>query len=169
MVSIPVAGISGIDIEPGSIGPDHIQATTLWADEAWLASATAGVLTAGAVHTSHLSPDVGTRLNIAANEAVQILTGAAAGLDQRVGDTEAGLDLVGQSVTFAADATTWTSPGSPLGLRVSNAAVELRRNGVPLSRWDEAGFTAPLVASPEVRVGGAAITATPTGITIQFV
>lgn len=169
VVSIPVAGIIGPDIEPGSIGPDHIQATTLWADEAWLASATAGVLTAGAVHTSHLSPDVGTQLNIAANEAVQILTGAAAGLDQRVGDTEDGLDLVGQSVTFAADATTWTSPGSPLGLRVSNAAVELRRNGVPLSRWDEAGFTAPLVTSPEVRVGGAAITATPTGITIQFV
>ena len=168
VVSIPVAGISGIDIDPGSIGPDHIQATTLWADEAWLARATAGVLTAGAVQTTHLSPDVGTALNIAANEAVTILTGELAGHGQRLEDHDDTFDLVGQAVTFGPDATTWSAPGSPMTVQVANDAVRLRRHGVTLSEWAETGLTAPQMTTPTVKVGGAAIQAAPTGVVIQF-
>ena len=169
VVSIPATGISGPDIDPGSIGPDHIQATTLWADQAWLARATAGVLTAGAVHTTHLSPDVGTALDIAANEAVTILTGELAGHGQRLEDHDDAFDLVGQAVTFGPDATTWSAPGSPMTVQVANDAVRMRRHGVVVSEWAETGLTAPQITTPTVKVGGAAITATSTGITIQFV
>lgn len=146
-----VVGAIGDDIGPGAITYDKLAAEEIWASEAWL-----DILRAGVIEVEMLHPGVGGLLDISANEAVQVTVGRLDGLDETVGQ-------FAQVVLFEPDGTAWTSPGSPVSLKVSNEGVSIRREGRVLTQWTETEMQVQALRAEQTFIGDTLLSARPGG------
>lgn len=92
---------------------------------------------------------------------------AAAAAKAAAATAQAGVDKYGTVFAFKPDGLEISSPGSPMSLKVSNADISIRRDGVARTIWDENQMIVPKLQSAQVVVGATVITEKPGGMTWQ--
>lgn len=92
---------------------------------------------------------------------------AAAAAKAAAAAAQAGVDKYGTVFAFKSDGLEISSPGSPMSLKVSNADISIRRDGVARTIWDENQMIVPKLKSAQVVVGATVITEKPGGMTWQ--
>lgn len=139
------------DIGPEAVTVDKLAVGEIWSSQAWL-----DTLRSGVVETEMLHPSVGSQLDISANATVQIAVG-------RLDDAEAQLGEFSQVVRFEPDGTVWTSPSSPISLKLSNEGVAIRNEGNAITRWTDTEMQVQRLRSEQTFIGSTVITARPGG------
>lgn len=99
-------------------------------------SVTADILAGGSVLTRHLSPDVGGELDISANDAINLLVGQIAGVDESQQGTAGSLANMQTYYKFGAGGATISSPGSVFELKLTNSEIQMLQNGNKVSYWN---------------------------------
>lgn len=150
-VSTVTVGSIRDQIGPGDIGPDDLDVETIWSSQVWT-----DVLRSGVIGVDMITPNFGEDVNLVANGSIQLVTG-------RVADAEMQLAEFSQAVLFEADGTSWTSPGSPISLKLSNTGIAIRRDGVVMTEWVETEMRVPKLRALQTFVGDTVISERPGG------
>lgn len=159
--SVVIVGVTGPDIEAGSVRAVHIEA--------------------GAITANELSPSVGTDLDISANGTVTIIAGAAqdataaadsaqAAADAALGAADAaneGLASMQTYYAFGADGAVISKPGSPFAVAVRNDRIEMLESGGVVSYWNSGQMVVKQLVGERVILGNHQIEKSTTGTVVR--
>lgn len=113
-----------------------------FANEAVINSLRVGVLQAGVIEVDMLSPNVGSQIDISANDGVNIITGR---LD--------GLEAAGQYYRFGPDGAIIGREDDPTTFNFRNDGASFDVNGVPVTTWGASGMDVPALSSDVALLG----------------
>ena len=118
-------------------------------------SIVASKLDVASLVTTLIASDLGSSLNLASNDSVNILVGGA------VASVQAGVDAVADNLgemqtyyQFGPDGAMITSPGSVYAVQITNAQINMLASGTIVSYWNASGMVVPsLIANQTATIG----------------
>lgn len=119
-------------------------------------SITASKLDVGSVVASLISSELGTQLDLASNDSVNIIVGdAVAGVQGDVDALGGDLALMQTYYQFGASGALITKPGSPFAVRITNDRIEMLANGTVVSYWTAGSMVVPSLVANDTAIIGA--------------
>lgn len=133
---IQAEAIDADKLQSDSVATRHLQAEAVDAENIKSRAVKADHVDAGAIKTQHISPEVGSELNIESNTSINFVVGEVNAVRDGLEATDGELELMQTYYKFGPDGAEITKPGSVFALELKNDMINILENGNVVSFWN---------------------------------
>lgn len=153
----------------GSVTTNALQAGSVTTEILDAGAVRAENIYAGAIQVSHLSPSVGSSIDISANSSVNILINKTNQLEGDLGETTNAVNQLTTYYSFGPDGAIIGQTDSAFKLHLKNDRIEILENGIVVSYWDSGRMVVRSFVGEEVVLGNHKLEKYGTGTVVRAI